>query len=138
MSNIDLGSRPQRTIDLDTAAFDSIVAQIAFWSEFFSKLLGPSTRVRRQRACPNPPFESCLPIRGTTVPGRPEGLHEIKHDGYRLIVQRDGKPLRLWTRNGHDWTARFPLIVEAALRNRTAAFVIDGGRCSSASTAVPI
>jgi ATP-dependent DNA ligase len=47
-------------------------------------------------------------------------------DGYRLIVQRDGNRVRLWTRNGHDWSDRFPLIAEAALRNRNASFVIDG------------
>ena len=34
--------------------------------------------------------------------------------------------MRLFTRNGHDWTDRFPLIVEAALRNRATSFVIDG------------
>jgi ATP-dependent DNA ligase len=33
---------------------------------------------------------------------RPGLDYEIKHDGYRLIVQRDGKRVRLWTRNGHD------------------------------------
>ena len=52
------------------------------------------------------------------VPDRPEWIHEIKHDGYRLIVQREGKRVRLFTRNGHDWTDRFPRIVGAALRNR--------------------
>jgi bifunctional non-homologous end joining protein LigD len=34
--------------------------------------------------------------------------------------------VRLWTRNGHNWTDRFPLITEAALRNRNTSFVIDG------------
>ena len=34
--------------------------------------------------------------------------------------------MRLFTRNGHDWSDRFPLIVEAALRNRNSSFVIDG------------
>jgi ATP-dependent DNA ligase len=32
----------------------------------------------------------------------------------------------LLTRNGHDWTARYPPIVEAALKNRQTSFVIDG------------
>jgi ATP-dependent DNA ligase len=49
---------------------------------------------------PKSAFEPCIPTRGTTVPDRPEWIHEIKHDGYRLIIQRDGKTLRLWTRNG--------------------------------------
>ena len=37
-----------------------------------------------------------------------------------------GKRVRLFTRNGHDWTDRYPLIVEAAQKNRTSSFVIDG------------
>ena len=71
-------------------------------------------------------FSPCIPTRGTKVPDRPEWLHEIKHDGYRLIVQREGKRVRLFTRNGYDWSHRFPLIVEAALRHRPSSFVLDG------------
>jgi bifunctional non-homologous end joining protein LigD len=52
--------------------------------------------------------------------------HEIKHDGYRLILRRDGKRVRLFTRVGHDWSGRFPLITEAALPNRSTSFVLDG------------
>jgi hypothetical protein len=63
------------------------------------------------------PFEPCIPTKAATVPDRPEWIHEIKHDGYRPIVHRDGERVRLWTRNGHDWSDRFPLISEA-LRNR--------------------
>jgi bifunctional non-homologous end joining protein LigD len=59
-------------------------------------------------------------------PSRSHWIHEIKHDGYRLIVQRQDKRVRLFTRNGHDWTDRYPLIVEAALKNRASSFVIDG------------
>jgi bifunctional non-homologous end joining protein LigD len=70
--------------------------------------------------------QPCIPTRGTKVPAGPDWFHEIKHDGYRLIVQREGKRVRLITRNGHDWTDRFPRIVEAALRNRSTSFVIDG------------
>jgi hypothetical protein len=71
-------------------------------------------------------FEPCIPTRGTKVPAGKDWLHEIKHDGYRLIVQREGDCVRLFTRNGHDWTNRYPLIVEAALRNRSRSFVVDG------------
>jgi ATP-dependent DNA ligase len=72
------------------------------------------------------PFEPCIPSGAKSVPDSPAWIHEIKHDGYRLIVQRDCKGVRLWTRNGHDWSNRFPLISEAALRNRNSSFVIDG------------
>lgn len=78
------------------------------------------------RGMPNSKYLPCQPTRGTKVPARPEWLHEIKHDGYRLIVQRDGKRVRLLTRNGHDWTDRYPLIREAALRHRSTSFVLDG------------
>jgi bifunctional non-homologous end joining protein LigD len=74
----------------------------------------------------NTAFEPCIPTPGKQVPAGPEWLHEIKHDGYRLIVQREGSRVRLFTRNGNDWTARYPLIVQAALKNRQTSFVIDG------------
>ncbi|MBR1298540.1 RNA ligase family protein [Bradyrhizobium sp. AUGA SZCCT0042] len=75
---------------------------------------------------PKIPFEPCIPTRGTAVPSGRDWFHEIKHDGYRLIVQRDGKTVRLWTRNGNDWSTRYPGILEAALRHRASRFVLDG------------
>src|ERR1700709_1659724 len=71
-------------------------------------------------------FEPCLPTRGTKVPAHPDWIHEIKHDGYRLIVHRDGQRVRLFTRNGYDWSDEYPLITEAALRIRSTSFVLDG------------
>ena len=49
-------------------------------------------------------------------------IHEIKHDGYRLIVRRAGKEVRVFTRRGVEWTGRFPLI-EDALRSLTAHYL---------------
>jgi ATP-dependent DNA ligase len=71
-------------------------------------------------------FLPCIPMRGTKVPSRSDWIHEVKQDGYRLIVSRDGDRVRLFTRNGYDWANRYPLIVEAARRIRTKQFVIDG------------
>jgi bifunctional non-homologous end joining protein LigD len=39
-------------------------------------------------------------------------LHEIKFDGYRLQIYLN-KGVRIFTRNGHDWTNRFPVIAGA-------------------------
>jgi hypothetical protein len=75
---------------------------------------------------PQRPFEPCIPTRATTVPASKFWIHEVKHDRYRLIVQRDGKTVRLFSRNGHDLTKRYPWIAEAALQNRQQRFVIDG------------
>jgi hypothetical protein len=71
-------------------------------------------------------FDFCIPTRGTKVPHTPDWLHEIKYDGYRLRLERDGDRVRLITRNGYDWTKRYPWIVESALKNRQKHFVIDG------------
>src|ERR1700723_3091559 len=72
-------------------------------------------------------FQPCIPTRAAKVPAGRDWIHEIKHDGYRLVVQKiDRTRVRLFTRNGHDWTDRYPLVVEAALKNRATSFVIDG------------
>jgi len=75
---------------------------------------------------PKSPYAPCIPTRGTKVPSHPDWIHEVKQDGFRLIVSRDGDRVRLFTRNGYDWTSRYPLIVEAARRIRTQQFVLDG------------
>jgi ATP-dependent DNA ligase len=41
-----------------------------------------------------------IPTRAIKVPCGPDWIHELKYDGYRLIVQRDGDRVRLITRNG--------------------------------------
>jgi bifunctional non-homologous end joining protein LigD len=53
-------------------------------------------------------------------------VHEIKHDGYRLIVRRDGDNVQLFTRRGHDWTERYPAIAAAATKLRARSFTLDG------------
>ena len=60
------------------------------------------------------------------MPARPEWLHEIKYDGYRLRLERDGDHVRLITKGGYDWAKQYPRIVEAALKNRQKRFVTDG------------
>src|SRR5437868_14073027 len=57
-------------------------------------------------------YQPRIPARGTEVPAGPDWFHEIKHDGYRLIVQREGKRVRRLARNGHDGPDRDPLVIE--------------------------
>jgi ATP-dependent DNA ligase len=71
-------------------------------------------------------FDFCLPSPAQHVPAGPDWLHEIKYDGYRLRLERDGDCVRLITRGGYDWTKRNPRIVESALKNRIKQFVVDG------------
>jgi bifunctional non-homologous end joining protein LigD len=72
-------------------------------------------------------FEFCLPTRAAQkVPAGPDWIHEVKYDGYRMRLERDGERVRLFSKNGSDWTPRYPWIVEAALKNHQKHFVIDG------------
>jgi ATP-dependent DNA ligase len=71
-------------------------------------------------------FDFCIPTKATTVPTGQDGLHEIKYDGYRLRLERDGKGVRLMTRGGSNFADRYPWIVEAARKVRQTCFVIDG------------
>jgi bifunctional non-homologous end joining protein LigD len=64
-------------------------------------------------------------MRATAPSGR-DWLHEIKHDGYRLIVRRDGNRARVFTRRGFDWTGRFPWIEDALRSLRAQSATIDG------------
>lgn len=71
-------------------------------------------------------IEPCQPSPCPAPPSGDGWLHEIKHDGYRMMVARDGDRVRLYTRNGHDWADRFPAVVAAAIALKPTRFVIDG------------
>ena len=71
-------------------------------------------------------IQPCLPIPAKEPPSGRDWIHEIKHDGFRIIAMRDGDRVRLLTRKGIDLSRRFPMIaaVIAALPVRSC--VIDG------------
>jgi len=77
-------------------------------------------------AAPSGFIEPCLPSPADRPPSDPDWIHEIKHDGYRLMARRDPIGIRLLTRNGHDWALRYPLIVEAVDRLKVRSCLIDG------------
>src|SRR5262245_14723870 len=68
----------------------------------------------------------CLASPATEVPTGPQWAYEIKHDGYRFIVRKDGNRVFAFTRNGHDWTSRVPGIAEAAAKLPVKTATIDG------------
>jgi len=70
--------------------------------------------------------DPCIPSRAPKPPSGPDWVHEIKHDGYRLIVRSQGETVRLFTRRGYDWTDRYPAIARAAAKLRAKSFTIDG------------
>ena len=78
------------------------------------------------RALPAGFIAPCLPINAPQPPSSEQWLHEIKHDGFRIIARKDGERVRLYSRPGHDLTYRFPLIVEAIAKLRSRSCIIDG------------
>jgi bifunctional non-homologous end joining protein LigD len=67
----------------------------------------------------------CLPSRANRPPSGPEWLHDIKHDGVRIMARRNDSGVRLYTRNGYDFAARFPPIVEAVSKLKVRCCFID-------------
>jgi ATP-dependent DNA ligase len=82
--------------------------------------------------------EPCIPARVSKPPVGPQWIHEIKHDGYRLIARKRGDRVRLFTRRGFDWTERYPRISTAVAALRVASVTIDGEAvcCDEAGIAV--
>lgn len=68
------------------------------------------------------------PQLATLVDTPPEGdwCYEVKFDGYRILARIDGDDVRLFTRNGHDWTARMPLQAKALAKLGLASAWLDG------------
>ena len=60
------------------------------------------------------------------VPPGTDWLHEIKYDGYRLLVTLDGGTVRMLTRKANDWTSRFPGLAPRFKRLPARQAVLDG------------
>jgi bifunctional non-homologous end joining protein LigD len=86
-------------------------------------------RISPGRSRRNPPAGFILPCRPLLVDKPPAGsswLHEVKHDGYRLIARKDGGWVTLWSRHGTNFTDRLPRIGEAVCSLAAESALIDG------------
>jgi hypothetical protein len=77
--------------------------------------------VRKRRA-----IEPCLPKSAEEPPAGPGWIHEIKHDGFRIMARRDPGGVRLVTRKGSDFTRRFSAIAMAIAALPVRSCLIDG------------
>jgi bifunctional non-homologous end joining protein LigD len=68
----------------------------------------------------------CLPRSTEQPPCGPGWVHEIKHDGFRILARRDERGVRLFTRNGYNFADRFPRIANAINNLSVRSCLIDG------------
>ncbi len=84
-------------------------------------------RIKGAKKSPLP--EQARPQLATLVelpPGGDDWLHEIKLDGYRTLARIEGQDVRLFTRNGHDWTERYQSVADALQDIGLKSALIDG------------
>ena len=71
-------------------------------------------------------IKPCLPTLVDKPPVGPLWVHEIKWDGYRVSATVAAGEVTIRTRNGYDWTKRFPAIARAVAALKVRSAVIDG------------
>lgn len=97
----------------------------------------PSTLPGQEAEMPG----SLKPQLATLVDGIPrrgdDWLYEVKFDGYRMLVRIEGSNVKLFTRNGHDWSAKVPHLVQALRGLPAQSAWIDGEIVVLADNGVP-
>jgi bifunctional non-homologous end joining protein LigD len=71
-------------------------------------------------------YQPCIPTKSKVAPSGPEWVHEIKHDGYRLIARKLSDRVQLITKGGYDWVKRYPWIAGATRALKVSSITIDG------------
>lgn len=88
-------------------------------------------RRRKVRASGLPEYRSPqLATLVDTVPTGSDWLFELKYDGYRCLAAVDGDDVRLYTRNGKDWTEQFGPLVDPFRGLRLSGALLDGEICA--------
>jgi bifunctional non-homologous end joining protein LigD len=81
---------------------------------------------RSRRTRPAGFISPCQPLLVAQPPAGPDWLHEVKHDGYRLLARKRGERVTLWTRHGTLFSDRSPKIAEAVRGLPAESVLIDG------------
>jgi ATP dependent DNA ligase domain len=66
-----------------------------------------------------------LPRPAKKPPAGPGWIHEIKHDGFRILAERDAGGVTLHSRNGYDFADRIPLAAAAVAKQPVRSCMID-------------
>jgi bifunctional non-homologous end joining protein LigD len=80
----------------------------------------------RDRRRPPGFIRPARPVLATKVPTGDGWIHELKHDGFRIVALKDGDEVRLWSRNGRNWSGDFLAITAAVMALPVTRIVLDG------------
>ena len=83
-------------------------------------------------------IQPCSPVPAKSVPAGADWLHEVKFDGYRVQVHKVGSRVVIYSRNGHDFTERFPSIALLLHELPEKAAVLDGEVVASDADGRPV
>jgi bifunctional non-homologous end joining protein LigD len=81
---------------------------------------------RWRRSAPPGFIRPCEPTLVNHPPAGPGWLHEVKHDGFRIVALKQGARVKVWSRRAADFTDRFARIAEAVRGLSADEAVIDG------------
>ncbi|WP_288376808.1 DNA ligase D [uncultured Pseudomonas sp.] len=106
-------ARSEAEYSIVEALPDSVLSERSLPPRRPAKTTSASPRKHKARAKALP--DKLQPQLATLVDSPPSGdwRYEVKFDGYRILARIDGDDVRLFTRNGHDWSAKMPRQVEA-------------------------
>lgn len=93
------------------------------------KMLNPATHATAPPTLEREVARYVSPQLARVVPAVPSGgewIHELKYDGYRLVAVQHERTVRMFTRNGLDWTDRFHFLARALSNITEKDFVVDG------------
>ncbi|HEX8663572.1 MAG TPA: DNA ligase [Beijerinckiaceae bacterium] len=79
----------------------------------------------------------CQPTLAAVVPTGPQWIHELKHDGYRIVALKDGPSVRLWSRHGRDWTGELAAVAAAVRALPVERIVLDGEAVAHCGAGLP-
>jgi bifunctional non-homologous end joining protein LigD len=82
-------------------------------------------------------IEPCVATLKSEPPAHPVWVHEVKFDGYRIQIHKDGRNVALYSRQGNDFTARYPSIAGAVAKPSTKSVVLNGELCACDANRYP-
>lgn len=121
----DSQARSETDYRIVDAQPDSVLSDRTLPPRRAAKATAPARKHQASRAALP---DRLQPQLATLVDSPPDGdwRYEVKFDGYRILARLDGDDVRLFTRNGHDWSAKMPRQVEALKALGLASAWLDG------------